>query len=210
MTRIPRTAAVLAASAYSALAYPAPAGPASVAADELGEHSIYQLDSPWVEDNGQPLELRRLAGHVQVLALIYTTCTGVCPILVKELQAFSRDLPADLKDHTRFLLVTVDPQHDTIAALRQYRRDMKLDDARWKLLRGSPADVRELAAVLGFNYEQVDSGQFVHSNLVTVLDPRGQIVHQQSGLSGNAEGVVDAIRKARAPPGPARRESRSH
>jgi protein SCO1/2 len=70
---------------------------------------------------------------------------------------------------------------------------MKLDAKRWKLLRGSESDVRELAAVLGFNYEQIDSGQFVHSNLITVLDTHGEIVHQQAGVTGSDEELTAAI-----------------
>lgn len=155
--------------------------------------SIYQLDSSWVEDNGRALHLRALEGKMQLLALIYTTCEGSCPVTVKSMQMFSMNLPDDIQGRLRFLLVTVDPAHDTLATLRAYRHDMKLD-RRWKLLRGSAHDVRELAAVLGFNYEQIESGQFAHSNLVTVLDERGEIVHQQNDFSSDAKPVIDAIR----------------
>ena len=162
---------------------------------ETSERSIYQLDSSWVEDDGQPLQLRALEGDMQLLALIYTTCTGACPMTVKALQMFSRNMPGDLKGKIRYLLVTVDPKQDTLEVLREYRREMKLD-RRWKLLRGSATDVRELAAVLGFNYQQIESGQFAHSNLVTVLDRRGEIVHQQNDFGGNTSAVIEAIRSA--------------
>ncbi|MBC8027137.1 MAG: SCO family protein [Steroidobacteraceae bacterium] len=163
------------------------------------ERSIYQLGSSWVEADGRRLKLQKFAGDVQVLLLMFTTCTGTCPGLVKGLQMVSRDLPEDIAQRTRFLLITVDPEQDTIAALRRYRGEMKLDRQRWKLLRGSADDVRELAAVLGFNYEQINSGQFMHSSLITVLDARGQIVHQQNGItanSGSGEGLIAAIQKA--------------
>ena len=110
------------------------------------------------------------------------------------MQMFSRNMPADIKGRIRFLLVTVDPEQDTLAILRDYRREMKLD-RRWKLLRGSPEDVRELAAVLGFNYEQIESGQFAHSNLVTVLDRRGEIVHQQNDFASDNRQVIEVIRR---------------
>ncbi len=161
---------------------------------EPSERSVYQLDSSWVEDNGRALQLSTLEGDMQLLSLIYTTCTGACPMTVKSLQMFSRNMPADIKGRIRFLLVTVDPEQDTLPVLREYRREMKLD-RRWKLLRGSPEDVRELAAVLGFNYEQIESGQFAHSNLVTVLDRHGEIVHQQNDFASDTKAVVEAIRQ---------------
>ncbi|HEU5133914.1 MAG TPA: SCO family protein [Steroidobacteraceae bacterium] len=165
---------------------------------EPTERSVYQLDSTWVQDNGRKLRLGALEGDMQLLALIYTTCTGACPVTVKSLQMFSRNMPADIQGRIRFLLVTVDPEHDTLAILREYRREMKLDRS-WKLLRGSPEDVRELAAVLGFNYEQIESGQFAHSNLVTVLDRRGEIVHQQNDFASDTATVVEAIRQQGSP-----------
>ena len=166
----------------------------TVVTGDTSERSVYQLDSTWVEDNGHALRLRRLEGDMQLLALIYTTCSGVCPITVKAMQMFSRNVPPDVRSRIRYLLVTVDPEHDTLAVLREYRREMKLD-RRWRLLRGSAQDVRELAAVLGFNYEQIESGQFAHSNLVTLLDRRGEIVHQQNDFAGNTAAVTEAIRK---------------
>jgi protein SCO1 len=161
---------------------------------EPTERSIYQLDSSWVEDSGRPMKLAALEGDMQLLALIYTTCEGSCPITVKAMQMFSRSMPDDIKGRVRFLLVTVDPETDTLPTLRAYRREMKLDRS-WKLLRGSADDVRELAAVLGFNYEQIESGQFAHSNLVTVLDRHGEIVHQQNDFSSDSKPVIEAIRQ---------------
>jgi protein SCO1/2 len=161
---------------------------------EPTDRSIYQLDSSWVEDNGHALKLGALEGNLQLMALIYTTCQGSCPMTVKALQMFSRSLPEDIKGKVRYLLVTVDPEQDTLAVLRKFRHEMKLD-RRWKLLRGSAHDVRELAAVLGFNYEQIESGQFVHTNLVTVLDRHGEIIHQQNDFSSNSGPVLEVIRQ---------------
>jgi protein SCO1 len=161
---------------------------------EPTERSVYQLDSSWVEDNGHALKLATFQGSMQLLALIYTTCQGSCPVTVKAMQMFSKNMPEDIQGRIRFLLITVDPEHDTLPTLRAYRREMKLD-RRWKLLRGSANDVRELAAVLGFNYEQIESGQFAHTNLVTVLDKHGEIVHQQNDFSSDSNPVVEAIRQ---------------
>jgi len=100
------------------------------------------------------------------------------------------------------VLISVDPARDSVAALRRYRSAMHLEKGRWRLLRGSETDVRKLAALLGFNYEQIDSGDIVHSNLVTVLNPRGEIVHQQSAVSGDRALLADAIRRAQEDPTP--------
>ncbi len=69
-----------------------------------------------------------------------------------------------------FVLVSFDTERDTPTALAAYRNRQSLDPAQWCLLRGRPEDVRELAAVLGISYAQDPRGQFMHSNILTLLD----------------------------------------
>lgn len=163
---------------------------------DSGERSIYRLQASWTQDDGKRLRLDELRGVPQVVTFFYTTCTGSCPITVKALQMFSEGEKAAGNARVRFVLITVDPAQDTLKALRKYRRTMHLEKDWWRLLRGNDPDVRKLAALLGFNYEQIDSGQFMHSNLITVLDTRGQIVHQQSGVAGDPEALRTAIQSA--------------
>lgn len=158
--------------------------------------SIYRLQGSWTQDNGKPLRLGDLRGEPQVLTFFFTTCTGTCPITVKALQMFSEGEKSRGNEPVRFLLVTVDPKQDTLGVLREYRRTMRLEKESWRLVRGAESDVRRLAALLGFNYEQIDSGEFMHSNLITVLDTRGQVVHQQSGVAGDPAGLRSALQRA--------------
>ncbi len=166
------------------------------------DRSIYRLQGSWTQDNGERLRLEELRGEAQVLTLFYTTCTGSCPITVKALQMFAKGEKSAGKARVRFVLITVDPAQDTLAVLRKYRRTMHLEKDAWRLLRGEDPDVRKMAALLGFNYEQIESGEFMHSNLITVLDTRGQIVHQQSGVGGDPAALRAAIQRAENPEAP--------
>ena len=83
-------------------------------------------------------------------------------------------------------------------ALRLYRKKRSLDPAHWTLLRGEPADVAELAARLGMKYRDGARGQFGHSNLITVLNSEGEIVHQQIGLNQNIDETVNQIQRIAA------------
>jgi protein SCO1/2 len=162
---------------------------------DSGDRSVYRLQGSWTQDDGTPLRLDELRGEPQVLTFFYTTCTGSCPITVKALQMFSRGEKSSGRARVRFVLITVDPAQDTLKVLRKYRRTMHLEKDSWRLLRGAESDVRKMAALLGFNFEQIDSGEFMHSNLITVLDSRGQIVHQQSGVAGDLEGLRAALQR---------------
>ena len=64
---------------------------------------------------------------------------------------------------------------------------------RWTLLRGSPDDTLELAALLGVKFKREAGGQFAHSNLITVLDERGEIIQQVVGLNQDINETVRQI-----------------
>src|SRR5438067_2357435 len=164
---------------------------ASLAA--MSDESVYQLGSTWTNDRGEPLQLVTLAGSAEVVAMVYTRCTSLCPTLVHDLKSMDRSIHGRSRSRTRYVLVTMDPEHDTPAALAEYRRHMGLEDDRWVLLRGSDADTRELAAVLGFAYGRGDGRNYSHSSLVTVLDRGGRIVHQQTNVGTDPQRAVAAI-----------------
>jgi protein SCO1/2 len=71
-----------------------------------------------------------------------------------------------------------------------------LNAPNWTLLRGAPDDVLELGALLGINYKKDLRGQFAHSNVITVLNPGGEIVRQIVGLNRDAGDGVKAVEQA--------------
>jgi len=163
---------------------------AAAAAPALSSRSVYQLDASWTTDAGRSFQLAALRGRPVVLAMFFTSCGYACPRIVADMTQIQQNLPAAVRDQARFVLVSFDDQRDTVAALQAYREAHGLN-ASWVLLRGAPDDIRELAAVLGVKYKRDAAGMFQHSNLITVLNPEGEIVHQRAGLEG---GLAEAGR----------------
>jgi protein SCO1/2 len=161
-----------------------------------GSASLHRLRSVWTADDHQRLTLAALEGYYQVLALMFTSCASACPTLVKHIHALDQQLPERIRERTRFVLISIDPERDTPDALRAYRQRMGLDARRWRLLHGAPGDVRELAAVLGFNYGARGGADIAHSRQVTVLNPRGEIIHQRPDAGRDPERLVESIRRA--------------
>lgn len=160
------------------------------------DRSLYQLDSVWTSDVGTRVRLEVFQGRPQIIALFFTQCEYACPILVHDLKRLQAALPESLRASADFLLVSFDSERDTPAVLAEYRKQHRLMPDHWTLLTGRPDDVRELAALLGVNYRKDGRGQFAHSNLLTVLNARGEIIHQQVGLNQDPAAAVDALVKA--------------
>lgn len=163
--------------------------------------SLYQLESVWTSDVGARVGLRVLEGRPQVVVLFFTHCEYACPVLVRDLKRIEAALPDAMRPSVDFLLISIDPERDTPAVLAEYRASHRLGLDHWTLLTGTGDDVRELAALLGVNYRKDVRGQYSHSNLITVLNDRGEVVHQQSGLDQDPAATVAALVKEAGPKG---------
>lgn len=179
------------AASAPACAHCAPAAETS-AATAFSRESIYQIDARFTDDTGRTVTLGELRGRPVVLNMFFASCGYACPLLVSDMQALRALLPADVRDRTAFVLVSFDVTRDTPAALATYRTQRSLD-GQWMLLHGDADAVRELAALLGVKYKQETDGMFSHSNIVTVLNPQGEIVHQRTGLKGGIEAAASAL-----------------
>jgi protein SCO1/2 len=111
------------------------------------------------------------------------------------MKAMQTALPASASNRVQFVLVSIDPERDSAAALKEFRTKHKLTGERWTLLTGSHESVRQLAEKLGFNYAAGSKTQFAHSLLITVLDDKGVIAHQQAGLGVDRRSAITTLEK---------------
>lgn len=160
------------------------------------DQSLYQLDSSWTNDASQSVQLGALQGRAQVVALFFTSCTYACPSILHDLRRIEAALPEAVRATTGFSLITLDPERDTPAALHAYRQAHRLPAHRWTLLQGGADDTLELAALLGVKFKREASGQFAHSNLITLLSAEGEILHQLVGLNQDIAETVKRITSA--------------
>lgn len=163
--------------------------------EKLTAASLYQLDATFTADSGEAFSLASLRGRPVVLTMFFASCGYACPMLVADMTAIRAKLPAGIRERAALVLVSFDVGRDTPAALKKYRDERHLD-AQWILLHGEDASVRELAALLGVKYVREADGNFAHSNLVTVLNAEGEVVHQRNGLRGGLDETAQAIAAA--------------
>ena len=175
-------ASLVAAPAKHPATAPAPNCEIGLLPGKYSEKSIYQVKAEWTDADGKKVRLDSLRGRPVVLTMFFTNCIHSCPFMVNELKAMQKALSAKASDRTKFLLVSIDPERDSAAALKEFRAKHKLSAEHWMLLTGSHEAVRQLAEKLGFSYAPGSKTQFAHSLLVTVFDGKGEVVHQQSGL----------------------------
>jgi protein SCO1 len=163
--------------------------------------SIYNLTSSWTNQDGKRATLEPLRGAPVVIAMGYTRCKDICPMIVADMVAIEdRAKEASLKG-IHFAFFSLDSAMDTPERLTAYAKDHGLDRAHWTLYQGDDKAVRELAAALGVRYRRDASGGFDHSAIITILDADGRIVAQQPDAQANTEEMVKKLSVLFAPAG---------
>ena len=159
---------------------------------EASENSVYQLESEWKTESGEKIMLGDLKGKKQIMAMVFTSCTYACPLIINDMKKIESQIK---RNDVNFLLISIDPKHDTPETLLQYARNNKLDMKRWRLLTGDENSISELAAVLGFKYKKEQDGSFSHSNIINLLNETGEVAYQHFGLNQDVEDVLDELKK---------------
>ena len=152
----------------------------------LPSNSIYQLSVALTDQLGRTQPLSAQRGHPLLVSMFYTSCQFVCPMLVEALRDTQAQLTENERSKVSVLLVTIDPQRDTVAVLDDTAHAHQLDPKHWTLARTDTVSTRKLAAVLGVQYRKLPSGEFNHTTAVILLDADGRVVGHTSEL-GSAD-----------------------
>jgi protein SCO1/2 len=184
-------------SALALLALAAAAAPALAAPPAPPGDSIYQLHPALTDQDGHAYELAATRGAPVLVSMFYSGCEMVCPVIFETIAQTVKALPAPERASARVLMISFDPERDTVDVLKATAKRHGCDD-RWHLVRASDTDVRRIAAVLGVQYRRLPSGEFNHSSAILLLDAEGRIVKRTGVLGSVDTDFVAAIHGALA------------
>jgi len=136
----------------------------------------YARDFALTDHNGQPRTLKDFAGKVVVMFFGYTQCPDVCPTTMVELVEVKKLLGKD-GDRLQALFVTIDPQRDAPAMLKEYMTNF---DPTFLALYTTPEKLVALAKEYKVYYKKVEgqtptSYSMDHSAGCYVYDTHGKL-----------------------------------
>jgi protein SCO1/2 len=182
---------------------PSPTPAASPAASPGSFLYAQVRDAPPIElidDQEQPVSLASFRGRPVLVFFGYTHCPDVCPATIGNL---GKAL-GSLGDGTRAVFVTVDPERDTPAWLREYAAYLP---AGITPLTGSAEAIRTTARAWGVKYARVetdrpDAYSMSHTADVFIVDDAGRL-RGAFPFGTPPEAMVATLRALPASPGPA-------
>ena len=146
--------------------------------------------------DGQRVTLTSMQGGLVLVFFGYTHCPDVCPttigVLETAIQAYGPGV--------RAVFVTVDPERDTPASLKDYLRYLP---AEFTALTGSATEIRATADAWGVRYARVDSGSpgaysMSHTADVYVVDAAGRL-RARFPFGTSAEAMTATLRSVAGP-----------
>lgn len=146
-----------------------------------------------VDETGRALQLDSMKGSVTIYNFIFTSCTGICPIMTNNMRAVTPKI--DREAPVRFVSISVDPARDTPAVLAAYAKRNR-NDPRWTFVTGERDVIVDLS-VKGFKLAAGDpmpGGEaLLHSGKFVVADKQGMI---RGYYEGSDAAVSDEVVKA--------------
>ncbi len=145
--------------------------------------SLHDIQAEWTTQDGKQVKLSDFHKKATIVAMIFTNCQSACPRITADIQRIENEIPADKRKEVDFVLISMDPERDTPEQLKKFATEHKLDYTNWTLLTGKQSDVDDLAGVLNVRISKQPDGSFDHSNIIHILNSKGNIVSQQIGLA---------------------------
>jgi protein SCO1/2 len=155
--------------------------------------SIYPTipDFEFTNQEGITVNQKTIDGKIYVADFFFVTCPTICPRMKKNLL----DVYAKYKTSPDFLILshTIDPEHDSMAVLKDYAERLGADAKQWHFLRGDRETTYELAEHGYYSTAMADStepGGFVHSGGLILVDKQKRIRGIYDGTSANETKVL--------------------
>ena len=153
---------------------------------------------------GKPVRLSSYNGRVVLLAFVFTSCPGVCPLISKQMA----ELQSGLKREGLFgrkatlLSVTVDPETDTPEVLARYAKAYGADPTGWRFLRDTPGKTKPVLRAYDEWTKLLPKGELDHPARVYLIDRKGNIREIYSLAFFNERQALIDMKKLVAEPEP--------
>ena len=141
---------------------------------------------------GEKVGWKDLEGKIVVADFFFTTCPSVCPRMTQNMLELQRAVKTSDKvgnrepNFVQFLSFTVDPQRDSVEALKRYADRFQINPQNWWLLTGPKKEIYDLAyngMSMGISETEIDTA-FIHPQQFVLID-RERVIRARKDSLGN-------------------------
>ena len=156
-------------------------------------HSVANIEL--VNQLGDTVSLDDMQGNIIIADFFFTRCPSICPTLTKNMKELQDALK--IKDarrridvsYVRFLSFSVDPERDSVEALKKYADRFAVNHDTWWLLTGDKKKIYDFAIdelKLGVQDGEGVDTNFIHSQKFVLIDRDRVVRGYYDGLDSNS------------------------
>jgi protein SCO1 len=154
-------------------------------------------DVSLIDQHGSAVSLASLKGKPVLIDFIYTSCASTCPMLTAKMAAIAHQLGPALGADVTIVSISLDPEHDTPAALAKYSKSHDADGPGWIFLTGPPPQIDQVLDAFKLRRTRESDGTITHSISAFLLGPDGHQLRQYNALDVSPDSVAADIDRAR-------------
>ena len=148
--------------------------------------TIYQTvpDFSLTNQDGKIIDQNTINGKIYVADFFFVTCPTICPRMKKNLLTVYEAYKGN--PNILFLSHTIDPEHDSVAVLKNFAERLGADSKQWHFLTGNRDSIYELATHGYYATALPDStepGGYVHSCGLILIDKNRRVRGIYDGTS---------------------------
>lgn len=153
----------------------------------------------FINQDGQTVTEKNIAGKVTAVEYFFTTCKGICPRLNKNLKT----VYDEFKGEPDFMILshTSDPEVDNPDKLKAHAASLGVNTDKWVFLTGRKDSLYNMAR---FSYKIDDpannlksiNDDFLHTQFIALVNKKGDVVKVYDGLKiSEMKDMAGQIRK---------------
>ena len=139
----------------------------------------------FINQDGETVTEKDIAGKVAAVEYFFTTCKGICPRLNNNL----KKVYEAYRDEKNFVILshTSDPEVDNPEKLKAYAASLQVNTDKWVFLTGRKDSLYNMAR---FSYKIDDpannlksiNDDFLHTQFIALVNKKGDVVKVYDGL----------------------------
>lgn len=146
-----------------------------------------------VDQDGKSIDEDDLSERIVVLNFMFTRCPSACPRLTQLLRETFELLPQQAQRDVRFLSISVDPDRDRPATLKDFARKHRADVASWRFARLDERALSTLSQRLTVFEPGARVEPSAHSMTIYLFDSQGRPRQRYNGTTIEAKQLAREI-----------------
>ena len=149
----------------------------TVSGKQITDTLYHQIpDFEFINQDSVKITQKDFTGKIYVADFFFTTCPTICPKMKTQMLRIYKKF----KDNPKVAILshTIDPRHDTPAVLKEFSKNLGIQNSMWTMVTGDKAKIYEIGQksyMVSATDDPTQPGGIVHSGAFILVDKNRHI-----------------------------------